>query len=182
MLKSEFFLQILIFGATALIIFLIVIRIYPSSGPPYQTALVPTITQKISKTFSPPAAISIPAVNLNLPVAAATIVNNQWTLFDDRVSWLTTSKMPGEGNVILFAHNRAHLFGDLKKVETGAEITVQSGDKKYSYLVTEKRKVTPNDVEAVLSDGDQLTLYTCDGSFDQKRLIVIAVPKEKNRI
>lgn len=177
MRKNELLLQLIIFGTTAAIVFLIVVRVYPPQFVNHQKKESPKLIEQTIKIISPPTSISIPDVNLNLPVSAATIVNNQWTLYDDRVSWLTTSKMPGEGNVILFAHNKSNLFGNLKKVETGAEITVQSGDKKYSYLVTEKRKVTPNDVGAVLSNKDQLTLYTCDGSFDQKRLIVIAVPK-----
>lgn len=177
MRKNELLLQLIIFGTTAAIVFLIVVRVYPPQFVNHQKKESPKLIEQTIKIISPPTSISIPDVNLNLPVSAATIVNNQWTLYDDRVSWLTTSKMPGEGNVILFAHNKSNLFGNLKKVETGAEITVQSRDKKYSYLVTEKRKVTPNDVGAVLSNKDQLTLYTCDGSFDQKRLIVIAVPK-----
>ena len=182
MRKNELWLQLIVFGTTAAIVFLIVVRVYPPQFVNHQKTESPKPIEQTIKIISPPTSISIPAVNINLPVAAATVVNDQWTLYEDRVSWLATSKTPGEGNVILFAHNRAPLFGGLKKVEMGAEIIIQSGDKKYSYLVTEKRKVTSNDVEAILSNKNQLTLYTCDGSFDQKRLIVIAVPKEKNRV
>lgn len=186
MLKSEFLLQLVIFGMTAAVVMLLVAKIYPSALFYGQKEVDPTLasklTQSIPKNYTPPSLISIPQINLNLPIAAGTIVDNEWTLYEDKVSWLTTSQTPGNGNVILFAHNKDHLFGPLRKVQVGQEIIVGQGDRRLSYVISQKRQVTPKDVDAVLSDRDQLTLYTCDGSFDQKRLIVIATPKPKTRV
>lgn len=176
MRKSELFLQITVFGATAALVFLIVARVYPANLDNRHKTETPN---EITRTFSPPTFISILSLNLSLPVTGATIENNNWTLYEDKVSWLATSKTPGEGNVILFAHNKPHLFGNLKKLQSGDGIIVQHEGKNYTYYVVEKRRVTPYDTDAVLSDSDQLTLYTCDGSFDQKRLIVIAKPAKK---
>lgn len=187
MLKSDLLLQVAIFGMSALTISLVVARIYPSSLFKKHQSATPAADQQVIRSLSsarqaPPTAISIPAVHLNLPIAQAAIVNNQWTLYEDKVSWLATSKTAGQGNVILYAHNRDKLFGSLRNVEIGQEISLQQDGKTYVYQVIQKRKVTPHDVDAVISNNDQLTLYTCDGSFDQKRLIVIALPKSKGKV
>lgn len=128
------------------------------------------------ETKIPPTRILIPKLNKSLPVTAALIHDNEWDLFDDKVSWLSTSAIPGEGNVILYAHNTQKLFGDLHELKVGDSIEVQQGNQWTQYTVTESRKVTPTDVEAVLGSGDQLTLYTCEGSFYQKRRVVYASP------
>ena len=105
--------------------------------------------------------------------------DNEWDLFDDKVSWLSTSAVPGEGeNVILYAHNTPEMLGDLNKLEKGDIIEVQQNDIWTKYVVRESRKVTPKDVEAILSDNNQLTLYTCEGSFNQKRRVVYAEPED----
>ena len=184
MLRSEFLLQFIIFGLTATIVFLLVARIYPTKLINSLKASKQNQTSQVvaKPTILSPTSITIPQLTLNLSVAPAKIVDNQWTLYDDKVSWLATSQTPGKGNVILFAHNRDNLFGNLKTLAIGQEITVGDGSNLYTYEVTQSRRVTPSDVDAVLSDEDQLTLYTCDGSFDQKRLIVIALPKAKNKV
>jgi len=184
--KSDFFLQFVVFGLSASIVFLLAWRLYPegilkrlkpkTEGPKVAASEVKTIKN------DPPSHIFISSVDLDLPVAPAKIVESQWTLYDDKASWLVTSKAPGEGNVILFAHNRDNLFGALRKINIGDEIQITSGDKKFTYKVVDKHQVKPDDVQAVLSDENRLTLYTCDGSFDQKRLIVIAKAETTTKI
>ncbi len=130
-------------------------------------------------TKVPPTAIRIAKLDKSLPVIAALVQDNEWDLFDDKVSWLSTSAVPGEGeNVILYAHNTPEMFGELYKLEKGDTIEVQQNDIWTKYVVRESRKVTPKDVEAVLSEENQLTLYTCEGSFNQKRRVVYAEPKD----
>lgn len=118
-------------------------------------------------------------MSLDLSVAPGIVKNNQWTLFDDKISWLATSEAPGSGkNVILYGHNRHLLFGDLDKLKIGEEIIVKNSNDTFTYTVWEMRKVLPEEVDVIISPKNQLTLYTCDGSFDERRLIVIAYPKE----
>lgn len=186
MLKNEFFLQVMVFGMTAGIISLLAMRLIPANvlspekvfASPQLIDPIP-ISANLRPEVHPPTAIMIPSIDLHLPIAPGVISNNEWTLFDDKVSWLSSSKTAGLGNMILYAHNRVHLFAGLKNLKVGDEIVVEQDGKNYSYEVSETRKVLPNDLEAVLSPQDQLTLYTCDGSFDQKRLIVIALPKSE---
>ncbi|MEK7165546.1 MAG: sortase, partial [Patescibacteria group bacterium] len=124
-----------------------------------------------------PTQIAFPALDLTLGVAEATITGDSWTLFETQASWLATSAEPGKGNVILYAHNRKGLFGSLNKLQVGAQIDVSHEGREYHYIVSEKQSVSPRDVNAILAGGDRLTLYTCDGTFDQKRLVVVALPR-----
>lgn len=158
---------------------MLAVRLYPKNlfhpkpPPPQPETLLASLPNPPNET-PPPTQITIPSLSISLPVAPAKIADNKWTLYEDKVSWLATSNTPGDGNVILYAHNREELFGNLKDIRLGEIISVQSAGQKFSYRVKEKRKVTPSDVAAVLSEENRLTLYTCEGSFDQKRLIVIA--------
>lgn len=136
---------------------------------------IPTDEPEAPKTS--PTSISIPKLDLNISVAPGIIENDKWTLYDDKISWLSTSDVPGKGNVILYGHNRKKLFGSLDKLSVGDEIVVEHEGDLYKYEVNLIKKVDPTDVEAIVSAQDQLTLYTCDGAFDQKRLVVIAKPQ-----
>ncbi|MDO8657160.1 MAG: sortase [Candidatus Levybacteria bacterium] len=190
MLKNEIILQIFCICITALLIALFIARIYPSglfkqyskaataqASNKLAAKIISKITPIPSIIVSPPISISIQSIKMDLAVAPGVIINDEWTLFDDKVSWLATSKMPGLGNVILYGHNRKGLFGDLSRTAIGDAVIIKDSNKTYVYEITEKRKVKPDDVDAILSEKNQLTLYTCDGTFDQRRLVVIALPK-----
>ena len=139
---------------------------------PVKTSIAPSTPQ----TKLPPTEIEFPTLKKNLVVSAGVINDGDWDLYDDKVAWLATSAVPGEGNVILYAHNRRHLFGNLNQLKPGDKISVTQGKTKIIYKVRESRNILPTDVNAILSPENQLTLYTCDGSFDQKRLVVYADP------
>ncbi len=183
MLKSELFLQLFFVLLTSALIALIAIRVVPNRflsphSVEASTLIDPApLNLRIPLSIAPPTKISIPSIDLSLDISPGVIVNNQWTLFTDKISWLSTSSRIGEGNTILYGHNRIGLFGGLKKLSVGDEITIKQDDKPYKFKVWQIHKVLPTDVEAVLSNQNQLTLYTCDGSFDQRRLVVFALPK-----
>lgn len=141
----------------------------------------PLGTSVVSVSVTPttkqqPTSINIPKIKKNLPIQAALVHDNEWDMFDTSVAWLSTSSVPGEGNVILYAHNRQHLWADLYKLIPGDVIEVDQNNNKHTYVVIESRTVKPTDVDILLSKEDQLTLYTCEGSFDQKRRVVFAKP------
>jgi LPXTG-site transpeptidase (sortase) family protein len=131
----------------------------------------PSIVQTAVKI---PSNIKIPKLNLDLAVSASVVKGNDWEVFDDKVAWLSTSSLPGEGNTILYAHDRVGLFADLYKLKIGDEISIFSNDSWKTYKVIEVRKVLPTDINSILSNRNRLTLYTCNGAFDQKRLVVYA--------
>lgn len=181
MLKSDTALQIFIFGMVAGIVTLTVLRFYPEEllHPKKVSAAPPVVIkeeEKGEKLFIP-TQISAPSVNINLNISPGIISGSDWTLYDDKASWLSTSATLGKGNVIVYGHNLENVLGNLKNVKIGQEITILSNGEEFTYKVTEKKAVSPSETDSVLSDENQLTLYTCDGTFDQKRLIVIAKPK-----
>lgn len=183
MLKNEFFLQIFFILLTASLVALIGVKYFPigifspleAEASTLVDPVPPSLTIKLSTAS--PTKITISAINLDLPIAPGVIVDNKWTLFLDKISWLSTSSRVGEGNTILYGHNRLGLFGGLKELNIGDEIIITQDSKIYKFKISQQRKVLPTDVEAILSGKNQLTLYTCDGSFDQRRLIVIALPE-----
>ncbi len=182
MLKSDTVLQIFIFGMVAAIVTLTVLRFYPEEllHPKKVIAAPPEVVIKQEKTGEQlfiPTQISVPSVNISLNISPGIISGNDWTLYDDKASWLSTSATLGKGNVIIYGHNLEPLLGNLKNIEVGDEIKILSNDKEFEFIVTEKKAVSPDQTNAVLSDENQITLYTCDGAFDRKRLIVIAKPK-----
>lgn len=137
-----------------------------------QIAVKPTPTPKKERVA--PTAINIPSIGKNLPIKPATVRGNDWDLFDDAVAWLSTSAVPKEGNVILYAHDWKSLWADLYKLKEGDPILVLQGHEWVPYSVVESRAVGLHDVQSILTDKERLTLYTCEGDFDQKRRLVYA--------
>ncbi|HEX6977598.1 MAG TPA: sortase [Patescibacteria group bacterium] len=127
-------------------------------------------------TKFPPTEIKISNIKIDLPISAGLVDGNTWDLYDDKIAWLATSAVPGEGNVILYGHDRRGLFGDLYKLKVGDVVEVKKGNDWFKYRVSEVHRVLPTDVASILSDKNRLTMYTCDGTFDQKRLVVYADP------
>lgn len=154
-----------------------ILAVYKKQTIPNQSiVIVPTIAGVTPQTRQQPTSVHIPKIKKNLPIQAALVHDNEWDMFDSAVAWLSTSAVPGEGNVILYAHNWKTLWGDLYKLVPGDEIIVDQNNNMHTYIVTESRAVKPTDVDVILSEDDQLTLYTCEGTFDQKRRVVFAKP------
>lgn len=123
-----------------------------------------------------PRKIIIPSLNLDLDIQASKRINGYWEVFEDRAGWGEGSGLPGvKGNQVIFAHARPNLFGDLRNVKTGQSIFVLTDSKWYQYSVKEIKTVYPNNISVIEPTIDEtLTLYTCSGFSDNKRLIVIA--------
>jgi len=130
----------------------------------------PTVIPSVAHA---PTEIKIPKISLDIAISPSVLKGNDWQVYDDRVAWLSTSSLLGQGNTILYAHERPGLFLDLYKLKTGDEVDIFDG-KWHIYQVKESHIVNPGDINAVFSDKNHITMYTCQGSFDQKRLVVYA--------
>jgi sortase A len=122
-----------------------------------------------------PERIVIPGISIDLPVEKAQIKGGYWEVFPDSAGWGEGSGIPGEvGNQIIFAHAREGLFLPLKKIERGSKIYIFSKLSWFAYEVIEIKEVSPNQIEVIEpTEDERLTLYTCSGFTDSKRLIVI---------
>lgn len=187
--KSELLLQFIFVGLTAGVICLLLVKLYPDWYFNHQKALAYNQNQKaLEKVISSPkivaaeqelpSSIHIESADIHIPVAPGVITDDVWTLYDDKATWLSTSAIPGTGNTVIYAHNRKHLFGNLPNITIGSIIQVTTNKKNYLYVVKTKKEIAPTNLQAILSEKNQLTLYTCDGYLDQWRLLVTASFKE----
>lgn len=131
-----------------------------------------------AKSSRPPVRIVIPSLAMDLPVVEARVIAGFWELSETSASHGVGSANPGDiGNSVIFAHARTELFGPIRDIKNDATVYVMTNDRWYRYRVVEIKLVDPNAVEVIAPTADEtLTLYTCSGFLDTKRLIVIAKP------
>src|SRR3990172_6081119 len=125
--------------------------------------------------------IVMPNRNIDLEVNHAKIKQGYWETSEDSASHGEGTANPGEkGNVVIFAHAREGFFYNLKDAKKDDVVYVMTQDKWYRYKISEIKTVYPNNIETVApTDNEVLTLFTCSGFFDEKRLIVKAYPVEQ---
>lgn len=137
------------------------------------------VDQASNQRKSQPTTLHLPSLDLTLPIDATNIEDGEWEVPEEAVGHLAISSRPGENNnVVMYAHNRPGLFGQLHQLEPDNLIIVEAQDgSEHIYQVFSKRITTPDDVAVVLpTESEQLTLYTCDGWLDRDRLVVKARP------
>ncbi len=122
-----------------------------------------------------PTRILIPSVSIDTSVKKALIINGYWQVFPNSAAWGDQSGIPGNiGNQVIFAHKRSGLFANLKDVKIGDKIYVLTSKGSFAYEAREIKEINPNEIDVVKPTTDEtLTLYTCSGFADTKRLIVV---------
>ncbi len=131
------------------------------------------------QTHTPPIYLTIPSLSLIMPVRSAAVVGNNWDLYTDAVSWLNTSSTPDEkGNVIIYGHNTMPIFGKISQLSAGDEIYIKTRYEMKKYVVYAKDEVEPDNLSYVQESSNRLTIYTCSGPWDSKRLFILAQPEE----
>lgn len=120
--------------------------------------------------------IHIRAGDISLPVRKASVVSGYWEVFEDSAAWGEGSGIPGEiGNIVIFAHAKEGLFLPLRTLTYGDIVTITTKEAQYMYLVTDIKEVSPKDTSVIGTSTEEIvTLYTCSGYRDTKRLIVTA--------
>lgn len=123
-----------------------------------------------------PKKVIIPSVDIYLDVRKAELINGYWEVFEETAGWGAGSGVPGmAGNQVIFAHAREGLFAPLKDIEENMTILVLTENHWFEYKVTTIGEVYPGNTKYIeQSENEILTLYTCSGYRDSKRLIVKA--------
>lgn len=152
---------------------------YKSLSLPLRYSLLSELASATSSSATPswPKFIVVPNSKIDALVAFGGYKNGKWILADNLALYLPTSGKLGEGkNTILYAHNRKGLFGNLKKARIGDLVILgDANGKMYNYSVYSIEYVKPYQVEKIETNAkDTVTLFTCDGWFDEKRLVVKA--------
>lgn len=103
-----------------------------------------------------------------------------WSVPATAAAHLITSAYPYEpNNIIVYGHNTWAVFAKLKNVQQTdiIKLTLANGSER-EYEITEIIEVTPDKIEYLKpTQAEILTIYTCSGWMDSKRLIIRAVPK-----
>lgn len=124
-----------------------------------------------------PERIVVPKIKVDLAVTPAKVIDDKWEISESGVSYLLGSGIPGkEGNVIIYGHNKNHLFGPIRWLEKNEEIKViNKKGEEFIYKIKETKTVSPKMVEVLAPTEDAtLTLYTCTGFLDRERFVVVA--------
>lgn len=126
-----------------------------------------------------PTKITMNSAKIDLVVEAGQIVDGVWQISYKNATYLTGSSLPTKnGNVVIYGHNKKAIFGKLPLVKRHDEITVTVKDgREFKYKVSDVITVTPDQIDTVSpTDYPILTIYTCTGFLDSKRLVVKAIP------
>lgn len=131
-----------------------------------------------SESSQKPIRIIIPAVQIDLPIVEARVVRGLWELSDTTASHGMGSGNPGDqGNTVIFGHARDELFGPIRELKKDNVIYLLTKNRWHQYTVIETKLVDTKDVEVIAPTKDEtLTLFTCSGFLDSKRLIIVAKP------
>ncbi len=135
------------------------------------------ITNELSGNIIHPVKISIPSIKTDLPIEEKLIEKGIWQISNKGVSHLATSAYPGNpGNIIMYGHNTDERLGRLQFIKTGEIIKITSTNGRvFEYKVKTVEVVKPTDIDRLMSySGETLTIYTCIGFADLKRVLVKA--------
>jgi|SRR5579871_1700995 len=139
----------------------------------------PHVTKIVATYIARPTHISIPAIQIELPVFETALSGNIWEIANNGISHLAISARPGQnGPIILYGHNTNDRFGPIRWLTKGSEIALTTDDGKvHRYRVYKMGEVDANETSALVNvKGETLILYTCDGFADLKRFLVFATP------
>jgi len=124
-----------------------------------------------------PIGIRIRSISVELPVVYSRMTNDLWETTDEGVSFLDTSTIPGNtGNSIMYGHNWNNILGNLGKVAPGQKIEILYDDGVIrDFTIEYVQEISPLSSDILAKTDDRrLTLYTCSGFLDSKRLVVTA--------
>jgi LPXTG-site transpeptidase (sortase) family protein len=126
-----------------------------------------------------PIKITIPSVQIDLPIDAGEIKDGVWQISYNHPTFLNSSARPGSGgNIIIYGHNKQKIFGNLPYLKLGEKVYIKTNDGKiHIYEVYRKDFVKPSRIDLISpTDHEELTIYTCWGLFDSQRVVVKAKP------
>lgn len=140
-----------------------------------------TIDKKLlesKKSEDMPIRIIAPKVDIDIKITPSKVIDGYWEISEQDASYGLGSGLPGTAsNTVIFAHAREGLFYNLKDIKKDDIIYVFTKNKWHRYKVNEIIAIFPDQKEVILpTKKETLTLYTCTGFNDEKRLVVIAIP------
>lgn len=164
----------LIFGILLLLIF--------SVWRYHQVRILSFNTQKLATVKNSnikPIYIKSYPVGIDIEVGDTTINKGVWSILPNKASYLIDSAGIGDsGNIIIYGHNKDTILGPLRWINKGALIELTGSDQKqYKYRVEIIDTIDPNNLKYIeQKEKETLTIYTCSGFLDTKRVVAVAYP------
>lgn len=123
-----------------------------------------------------PERIVITNLHIDLPIVPAKLSKETWQVSNTGVSYLISTPAPGElGNAILYGHNYPNLLANLSFARPGDKVEIYYPHTKKTFAITTVLEVSPKQADILKNTKDsRITLYTCSGFLDSKRLVVVA--------
>ncbi|MFA6917817.1 MAG: class D sortase [Candidatus Gracilibacteria bacterium] len=145
----------------------------------------------------------IPRINQNIPivgVSSKNLISHDWNALEkemqealkEGVIHYPGTSIPGQhGNIVITGHSSyfpwdpgrfKDVFALLHQMKIGDEVTIYYNQEKHVYKVTEKKIVTPDNIDVLKqTPKDKLTLITCTPvGTNLKRLIIVAEPVKES--
>ncbi|HSX34317.1 MAG TPA: sortase [Candidatus Saccharimonadales bacterium] len=145
--------------------------------PTPKTTAAPASTPTKPVISGHPVSISIPSVNVTVPVVDGQFdaKTKEWTLGLHTAHWGVMTPQPNDtsGNTYIYGHYRPEVFAYLHNIKPGAQAIVTT-DNGYTFTYTFESSVTvdPNDTSLFSYQGPSiLTVQTCSGSWFQNRTL-----------
>lgn len=151
--------------------------VQPSASPtttsqPVPAALTPAPTPAVTPNVYPePEGIRIPAIGVESRVVAAGIKDGRYEVAPFYVSHYLGTANPGQpGNGVYSGHvesiQSGNVFARLPELTVGAEVTVYTRDRPWTYRVTATKVARNDDLSVMDQTSDRrLTLITCVGEW-----------------
>lgn len=131
-----------------------------------------------------PQTLSIPNSDIFVPIISVEETKTKLPTTEQGVAYMTSSPLPGQkGNSVLYGHNWSSILGYLNKTRIGDEVIITYQDGEVAlFKVVFIGIVTPDQTHIIEPSSDtRVTIYTCSGIFDEKRLVVTAIAKDSLR-
>lgn len=144
--------------------------------PHVSVAAAPVKTTAQSRVEGNPVELSIPSLDMVLPIIPGTYneLTRTWTLTTDKVQFASITPPPNNegGNTFLYGHYRKNVFANLHNITPGDIATIKTENgKTFYYRYVSSRIVDPTDSEDVFNYSGKpiVTIQTCTGLFYEKR-------------
>ena len=142
-----------------------------------QRVLPPALVlqQTAPEANTQPVHLELIKAGVSVKVEPGYLQNGRWSVVPDAANYLVSSSLPDEGgNILIYGHNKKEVLANLKQAEIGevVELTSKDGQKRQYRIV--KRYVTGSNDTSPLEERmeETLTIYTCTGFLDTKRLVI----------
>ena len=158
------------------ILFVIGLMIIASGLITIGTEQQPSISSPVFEQRLLPVKIELPS-GKHINLVRTELSDGTWYVDNTLGNYLSESAGLGTGgNVVIYGHNFPQIFGSLDEVKTGELVSVTDQNQvEHRYQIEGITEVDPSDTSWIQPTTESLlTLYTCSGFLDSKRLIVRA--------